>query len=75
MGYAAADKRVEEIMSKPFTTIAGLLFLVGAAIHAYRVYSGFAVVIAGHAIPLWRSWIGVAVGALFGIMLLSESRR
>jgi len=62
-------------MSKPFTTIAGLLFLAGAAIHGYRLYSHFAVVVAGHEIPLWVSWGGVAIGVIFGFMLLSEARR
>ncbi|MGD0143976.1 MAG: hypothetical protein ABSC92_12520 [Rhizomicrobium sp.] len=62
-------------MSKPFTTLAALLFLAVAAIHAYRIYMGFAVVVAGHAIPLWGSWVAVAVAALFGVMLLAESRR
>jgi len=61
---------------KPFTIIAGLLFLLGAAIHAYRLYSGgFAVMVAGHNVPLWASGAGVAIGLLFGIMLLVESRR
>ena len=59
---------------KPFTTIAGLLFLVIAAVHAYRLYEGFAISVAGHAIPLAASWAGVALGAVFGVMLLSEAR-
>jgi hypothetical protein len=61
---------------KPFTTIAGLLFLAAAAVHAYRLYvDGFAVTVAGHAIPLWASWLGIGLGLLFGIMLLVEARR
>jgi hypothetical protein len=60
---------------KPFTTLTGILFLLGAAIHAYRLYAGFAVVIAGHTIPLAASWGGVAIGVVFGVMLLSEARR
>ena len=66
---------MEKIVAKPFTTFAALLFLLVAAVHAYRIYSGFAVVVAGHMIPLWGSWIGVAVAALFGVMLLAESGR
>jgi lipopolysaccharide export LptBFGC system permease protein LptF len=62
-------------MLKPFTTLAALLFLLGAVLHAYRIYSGFAVIVAGHTIPMWGSWIGVAVAALLGVMLLVESRR
>lgn len=62
-------------MSKPFTTIAALLFLAIAAIHAYRIYSGFDVIVAGHTLPLWGSWAGAAVAALLGVMLFAESRR
>ena len=62
-------------MSKPFTIIAALLLLVVAAIHAYRIYTGFAVVVAGHTLPLWGSWAAVAVAAFLGVMLLVESRR
>jgi len=56
---------------KPFTTIAGVLFLVIAAVHAYRLYTGFAITAAGYAIPVPWSWAGVALG----VMLLSEARR
>ncbi len=62
-------------MSKPFTTLVGILFLFGGAIHGYRLYSHFPVVIDNYTIPLWFSWIGVAVGLVFGAMLLGEARR
>jgi hypothetical protein len=60
---------------KPFTVIAGLLFLLGAAVHAYRLYHGFPVVIADHVIPQMASWVFLGVGLVFGVMLLSEARR
>lgn len=60
---------------KPFTTIAGLLFLAIAVVHAYRLYAGFAITVAGQSIPVAASWAGVALGAVFGVMLLSEARR
>jgi hypothetical protein len=61
---------------KPFTTIAGLIFLVGAAIHAYRLFANhFAVSVAGHAIPLNWSWVLLLVGVVLGVGLLSEARR
>jgi len=61
---------------KPFTTIAGLLFLLGAAIHAYRLFvNPVAVTVAGHAIPLVASWAILAVALLLGVMLLLEARR
>jgi len=60
---------------KPFTTIAGFLFLIIAAVHAYRIYTGFAITAAGYSIPVSWSWAGVALGAILGVMLLSEARR
>lgn len=62
-------------MSKPFTTIGAVIFLIVAAAHAYRAYSGFTVVVDGHDIPMMVSWIGGVVAALVGLMMLVESRR
>ncbi len=60
-------------MSKTFTMIAAIMFLLAATVHAYRVYSGFAVVVAGHTVPVWGSWIGVAIAALFGVMFFKKN--
>ena len=62
-------------MSKPFTTIGAIIFLVVAAAHAYRLYAGFTVVVGGRDIPMMASWIGGAIAAVLGIMMLVESRR
>jgi len=62
-------------MSKPFTVIAAIIFLIVAAAHAYRAYTGVTVVVDGHEVPMMASWIGGVIAALFGIMLLVESRR
>ena len=62
-------------MSKPFTIIGAIVFLLVAAAHAYRIYAGLAVTVGPHDIPMVASWIGAAVAALLGIMLLVESRR
>jgi hypothetical protein len=62
-------------MSKPFTTIGAIVFLIVAAAHAYRLYAGFPVVVGTHDIPMMVSWIGGAVTAVLGIMMLVESRR
>jgi lipopolysaccharide export LptBFGC system permease protein LptF len=63
-------------MSKFFTVIAALLFLVAAAAHAYRLFSHhFSIVVAGHGIPLWASWPAGAVALVLGVMLLIEARR
>ena len=52
-------------MSKPFTLIAALVLLAVAAAHAYRLYAHLSIVVGGHDIPLWVSWPGAAVAALF----------
>ncbi|HWU26316.1 MAG TPA: hypothetical protein VN154_07930 [Rhizomicrobium sp.] len=62
-------------MTKPATMLAGVLFLLGAFIHGYRLYAHFSVVVANYVIPLWFSWGGVAVGLILGVMLLREARR
>ena len=60
---------------KPFTTIAAILFLIIAGVHVYRLATGFDVTVAGSEVSMTVSWIGVVVGALLGVMLLSEARR
>jgi hypothetical protein len=59
---------------KPFTMLAALVFLVVAAVHAYRVYAGWAVVIGPYSIPAWVSYGGVVVPLLLAILLLREAR-
>ena len=62
-------------MSKPFTIIAALVFLVVAAAHAYRLYAHLAVTVGSHDIPMSLSWAGAVVALVLGLMLLVESRR
>ena len=60
---------------KPFTTIAALIFLIIAGVHVYRLATGFDVIIAGNAIPMTVSWVGVVVSLVLGVMLLGEAKR
>jgi hypothetical protein len=62
-------------MSKPFTIIAAIIFLLVAAAHAYRAYAGLAVVVGGHEIPVMASWIAAGVSAVIGLMLFREGGR
>jgi hypothetical protein len=62
-------------MTKPFTTIAAVIFAAMALVHAYRLYNGFDIVVAGNTLPQWVSIAGVAVTALLAVMLWRESRR
>ena len=60
---------------KPFTQVAGLVFLAIAVAHLLRLVQGWQVTIADSAVPLWVSWIALAISGLFAVMLLRESRR
>ena len=62
-------------MAKLFTTITGLLLLLGAAAHGYRLYRPFEIIVAGHNIPTWYSWPVAIIAALLGLMVLLETRR
>jgi high-affinity Fe2+/Pb2+ permease len=62
-------------MSKPFTMIGAIIFLIVALAHAYRIYAGWSVVVGGHEIPVMASWAGAAVSALLAYGLFTESRR
>lgn len=62
-------------MTRVFTAIAGLLLLLGAAAHGYRLYHPFAIIIAGHDLPLWYSWPGAIIAAFLGLMVLVGIRR
>jgi len=60
---------------KPFTTIAALLLLLIALAHIYRLYSGMPIIVNGQSLPLWVSYLGIAVPGLLGVMLFAEARR
>ena len=60
---------------KPFTMIAAILFLIIAAAHAYRLATGFQVVIGHQPLPMSVSWLGLAIGQVLGLMLFREARR
>jgi hypothetical protein len=56
-------------MSKIITAIVGVLFLLGAALHGYRLYSRFPVIICGYDIPVWWS-LPVGAGEAYGGLML-----
>lgn len=60
---------------KPFTMLAALLFLLVAAAHAYRVYAGWAIVAGPYDIPMWVSYLGIAVPLILAVMLFREASR
>ena len=60
---------------KPFTLLAAIFFLIVALLHAYRLATGFQIIIGSHTLPVSLSWAGLAVPAVMFLMLLREARR
>ena len=60
---------------KFFTFAGALVFLVVAAAHAYRIYTGMSVTVGGHIISMSVSWVGGVVALGLGLGLLFEARR
>ena len=61
--------------AKPFTLIAAALFALMAALHVYRIFTHFQVIVGSHTIPQEVSWVGAVLLAVLAYMLLRESRR
>ena len=59
---------------RPFTLIAALLFAIMAALHAYRIFTHFQVIVGSHTVPQGASWVGVLVLGLISLMLYRESQ-
>jgi hypothetical protein len=60
--------------SRPFTTVAAIIFALMAAVHLYRIAAGFDISVGATAIPQWISWIGLVVTGGLSAMLFSEAR-
>ena len=55
--------------------LAALLFLMVAAVHAYRIYTAWAITVGPYDIPMWASYGGVIVPLLLAFMLFREAAR
>ena len=62
-------------MTKAFSALGGFALLVVAAVHGFRLYSPFVVIVGTHHIPLWYSWPGAVIAAFLGVMVLLQSRQ
>lgn len=60
--------------SRPFTTIAAIIFAIMALVHLYRLFSHFQVVVGSHTIPMWCSYVAIVVAGLLSWGLFRESR-
>jgi uncharacterized membrane protein len=48
---------------RTFSLITGVLFFLIALLHAARLLRGWQVTIEGAVVPIWISWIGLAIAA------------
>ena len=46
---------------KTFATIAGVIFALVALLHLLRLVMGWSIVIDSWTVPMWVSWVGLAV--------------
>ena len=60
---------------KTFSLVAGLTFLLVAAIHVLRLALEWRVDLAGWAIPMWVSWVAIPVAGFLAFEGLRLSRR
>lgn len=59
---------------RPFTTIAALIFLLMAIVHAYRLATGFSISVAGTEIGQGVSWVALVVTAVLAYGLFREAK-
>jgi hypothetical protein len=60
--------------SKPFTWIAAAIFALLAIIHIVRLFTYFQITIGSHSVPMWCSYVAIAVSAFLSWMLCREAR-
>jgi hypothetical protein len=58
-------------MSNIISMIVGVLLLLGAATHAYRLFRPLAFIVGSYSVPRWCSIIFLAGEAYAGVMLLN----
>jgi lipopolysaccharide export LptBFGC system permease protein LptF len=63
------------MMTRPFTTIAAIIFAIMALLHVYRLFTHFQVVLGSHVIPQSASYAAILVAGALAIGLFRESRR
>jgi hypothetical protein len=62
-------------MTRPFTTIAAIIFAIMAVLHIYRLFTHFQVVLGSHVIPQDASYAAILIAGALAIGLFRESRR
>ncbi|PIQ82088.1 MAG: hypothetical protein COV76_05580 [Candidatus Omnitrophica bacterium CG11_big_fil_rev_8_21_14_0_20_64_10] len=57
-----------------FNTIVGILFGLMTVLHGLRLFSSWEIVINGRTIPLWGSWVGLAIAGFLTIAAFRPKR-
>lgn len=60
---------------RPFLLVTGIIFGAIAVMHLWRILSGWPVVVAGNAVPMWASWIGLIVLGLLAVQAFRHANR
>lgn len=53
-------------------TVAGIVFLLVAIAHAYRIFHHIPLIIGTTVVPLWATWLGLIVSLALGIWMLAS---
>ena len=57
-----------------YALIAGIVFLLVALLHALRLFRGWHVVIGDLSVPVWVSWLGLAIAGYLAYEGFRSSR-
>ena len=60
-------------MTRPFTTIAAIIFAIMALLHIYRLLTHFQVVLGSHVIPQSASYAAILITGALAVGLFRES--
>jgi hypothetical protein len=63
MHYGWNVGKIPHVRERTYLFIAGAAFSIVGIMHAIRLFDGTTITAAGWSVPLWLSWIGVAVAA------------
>jgi hypothetical protein len=51
---------------KTFALLSGIIFIIVAVVHLFRLVQGWDITIAGWLVPMWVSWVGLIIPGILG---------
>lgn len=61
--------------SKAYCLLSGALFAIVAVAHLFRLLLGWQILVDGTSVPMWVSWLGLAVPGALAVWAFSLARR